>query len=281
MKIKFTNNSSLDIYNIYIHPANNDRLILEILDGSWDTIQDLLTEDNLKTIYLYNGSDLVNTYSGYTCISSLSIDREFYIDNVKHTMTRINLKQVDTQKLINDLQESITSMYKQYDNLESAQNNLTAQIQDINNEINPSIDFDKMTLDEVKKYYISKSKSLLQTYLANHPITSKCHNGIESSYTITYEKQLLLFNRFVSYKIEKSINEDAVLTWNETGKCSEEWTESDFIQLLLEIQYRVRPLVTYQQKFEEYIENCTDKTLIMDVDIDYDSVPYTIPDFSK
>lgn len=123
-----------------------------------------------------------------------------------------------------------------------------------------------------KKNKIELSKSMLAEYLWNNPLHSCAHNGVEGIYSVTNEKQTLMMNQYITYHIEKSINPDAKLTWNETGKACEDWTEDEFLQLILEIRAYVYPLVSYQQHIEEQIENCTTQEELDAIIIDYYSV---------
>lgn len=108
-----------------------------------------------------------------------------------------------------------------------------------------------------KKNKIALSKTTLAEYLENNPLRSFAHGGIEGIYSVTSEKQSLMMSQYMTYQIEKNINPDAKLTWNETGKSCTEWMEEEFLQLILEIKAYVYPLVSRQQQIEEHIMNCT------------------------
>ena len=68
------------------------------------------------------------------------------------------------------------------------------------------------------------------------------------------------------------VNPDAVLTWNETGKSCEIWTEEEFLQLIVEIKQYVYPLVSHQQKLEEEIVAATSIQELESIVIDYEAV---------
>lgn len=119
---------------------------------------------------------------------------------------------------------------------------------------------------------ISFSKSELAKFLETHPITSTAHNNEEGIYSVTSEKQTLMMSQYMTYQIEKSVNPDAELTWNETGKSCEIWTEEEFLQLILEIKAYVYPLVSYQQSIEEQINICETEEALNNIVIDYYSV---------
>lgn len=121
-----------------------------------------------------------------------------------------------------------------------------------------------------KKAKISQSKSLLSTYLENHPLVSDCHGSIEAEYNVTTEKQNLMTSHYATYTIEKNLGLNPVLKWNSTGAECEEWTEEEFIQLILEVKSYVEPLVSLQQSYEVAIRNCTTQEELDAIEIIYD-----------
>lgn len=123
--------------------------------------------------------------------------------------------------------------------------------------------------EQNKKDKVLLSKSLLATYLEEHPITSSAHGGVEGVYSVTSEKQSLMMSQYMTYQIAKTVDSSAKLTWNETGKSCEEWTEQDFVQLILEIKEYVYPLVSYQQTLEEQITACTTQEMLDAIVIDF------------
>lgn len=126
--------------------------------------------------------------------------------------------------------------------------------------------------EQSKKDKILLSKALLATYLEEHPITSTAHGGTEGIYSVTSEKQSLMMSQYMTYQIAKAVDPDAKLTWNETGKSCEEWTEQEFIRLILEIKEYVYPLVSYQQTLEENINACATQELLEAIVINFASV---------
>ncbi len=119
---------------------------------------------------------------------------------------------------------------------------------------------------------IALSKTMLAEYLENNPLHSSVHGGIEGIYSVTSEKQTLMMSQYMTYQIAKTIDPDTKLTWNETGKSCEEWTEEEFLQLILEIKSYVYPLVSYQQHVEEEIHKCNTQKELDLVIIDYSLV---------
>lgn len=126
--------------------------------------------------------------------------------------------------------------------------------------------------EQNKRNKIYLSKTLLESFLEGNPVTSTAHNNVAGVYSVTQEKQALMVSQYMTYQIEKAANPEAKLRWNETGKSCEDWTEQEFMQLVLEIKAYVYPLVSYQQTLEERISACTTQEELDGIDIDYESI---------
>ena len=127
-------------------------------------------------------------------------------------------------------------------------------------------------LDAIKSSKITESKVKQADYLSTHPLTSSAHGNKLGIYSVTEEKQALMTSQYISYQAEKTVNPDAKLTWNESGKSCEIWTEEEFLQLVIEIKNYVYPLVSYQQAVEEEIQAASTLDELEAIVIDYDTV---------
>lgn len=124
------------------------------------------------------------------------------------------------------------------------------------------------------------SKSMLESYLAEHPIE---FNG--KYYTITQDKQTQLIGTLNMYKEVEATNKEREaagldpipfdLTWNATGEPCVSWTYEDLSLLLMNIYAYVKILVTEQQYIEVAIKSCTTKQELEAVVIDYETCPYS------
>lgn len=126
-----------------------------------------------------------------------------------------------------------------------------------------------MNLDEFKRYYIDLSNKNLKEYLADNPLISTCHNNVSGTYNITKDKQDLMTSNYLTYTIKKTLDSNAVLTWNESGEECEVWTEEEYLQLIVEIEAIVKPLVSYQQSIEKQIISANDLESIKSISLDY------------
>lgn len=143
------------------------------------------------------------------------------------------------------------------------------QPEDPEPEPEPEPETDAETLAWAKKKKIELSKTMLAEYLEQHPITSTAHGGVEGTYAVTEEKQQLMALNYNTYQIKKAAGLEAVLTWNETGEECEVWTEAEFVQLVIEIEAYVKPLVSLQQAFEKAIQTAETLKEVDKVEIIY------------
>lgn len=128
-------------------------------------------------------------------------------------------------------------------------------------------------IEQLKQAKILQTKSLEKDFLASVKLPSKAHNNTLGYYSVTSEKQSLLMGNFFAYQLEKTLNPEAKLTWNESGKSCEtcgEWTEEEVTKLMLEIKGFVKPVVSYQQHLEEQINACETVAEVEGIVIDYE-----------
>ena len=127
----------------------------------------------------------------------------------------------------------------------------------------------KEIFESAKTEKITLSKALLAEFLENNPLFSTCHNKDGEYYSVTSEKQNFMMNQYLTYQVEKAINPNAKITWNASGDSCEEWTEEEFLQLIVEIKNYVQPIVSYQQLLEERIRACTSVEELEAIEINY------------
>ena len=132
-----------------------------------------------------------------------------------------------------------------------------------------SIPTSDLTLEEIKNKFILKSKENLSTYLENNPLYSNCHGGEYCYYTVTFEKQVQLTQKFTAHMTLIQAGIPDVLTWNCTGGLCEEFTDEEIIQLIYEMNAYVTPLVSKQQHLEKDIVSCETKEELLEINIEF------------
>ena len=132
-----------------------------------------------------------------------------------------------------------------------------------------SIPTSDLTLEEIKNKFILKSKENLSTYLENNPLYSNCHGGEYCYYTVTFEKQVQLTQKFTAHMTLIQAGIPDVLTWNCTGGLCEEFTDEEIIQLIYEMNAYITPLVSKQQHLEKDIVSCETKEELLEINIEF------------
>lgn len=145
--------------------------------------------------------------------------------------------------------------------------------------LEPVTDYTTLSLKDAITFRVKESADALSEYLAANPITSTCHKGIAAKYSITKDKQEYLQSMISVCTLAKQSGAPYQPSWNATGEvCSYDWTIEELVQLAMEIEATVRPLVSYQQTIENQIKNCTTMDELKAIVINYNNVPvHTTP----
>lgn len=214
------------------------------------------SEFNTRTIKLLSeGKVLMTTYNNYTILRSIATDEQDLIDHPDDLKYRVILAMPsDIGTIVPQLQERIQEMED--------------QLVELTAEPDPT----QMNLDELKQYRIAQSKANLEAYLEANPITSSCH-GESAQYACTLEKQSLLNNAIAMAEIHSSVGDDTYkISWNATGEeCSYDWTKEQLVQLAIEIEAFVKPLISQQQAMESMIKAAETKEDVEKVSITFPS----------
>lgn len=204
--------------------------------------------ENAKTITIMNSiGQVIKTITDYIELGSTSKIPNYYMDEneIMRSVIKVSLVKMDINSKVKMLEEKLDT----------------------------SVNETAMTLEEYKEYKIKQSKDILEQYIADHPLKSSAHGGVEATYTITTEKQNWMVQQLLAYDLKIKTNPEVIptLTWNQSGEVCEEWTFQEFSQLLLEVEAFIYPLRAYQQTIEKQIMNCTNTAEIAAIVFDYDS----------
>lgn len=119
---------------------------------------------------------------------------------------------------------------------------------------------------------IKETKDLLAEYLLDNPLPSKVKYTDGRYYAVTAEKQQQLTSKILMATMYQQMGVTYNLTWNDTGNICEPWEYNQLIQLSMEIDAYVTPLVKYQQELEVEIKNCKSVEEINNIVVDYNTV---------
>lgn len=154
-------------------------------------------------------------------------------------------------------------------------------IAEINEQINPKIDYENCSLEDLKSYKIAESKTDLASYLECHPLVSTCHGNKKGTYTITEEKRNMFTSKFTAHMFLEMKQIEDVMTWNESGQACEVWTDEECLQLIKEWNAISTALVKKQQDLELEIKACKTKEDVKKIEIVYsDADPRGVTDTS-
>ena len=72
------------------------------------------------------------------------------------------------------------------------------------------------------------------------------------------------------------------ISWNATGEeCTYDWTKDELVQLAIEIEAFVKPLISQQQSMESQINACETVDDVIDVNITFPLEGYVYPPASS
>ena len=214
------------------------------------------------------------------------------LENVKKSMTTMRQNFSNTSENVEKLASTVTNITGSTlpamgnaiesavqratdakDAADSAQSDISA-VSDRVSKLEPITDYTTLDLDAAKEYRVKESANALAEYLAANPITSTCHKGTAAKYSITKDKQDYLQSMISVTTLAKQAGAPYQPSWNATGEvCSYDWTLEELVQLAMEIEATVRPLVSYQQTIEKAIRSCTSMDELKAVAINYNDAP--------
>ena len=214
------------------------------------------------------------------------------LENVKKSMTTMRQNFSNTSENVEKLTSAVTNITGSAlpamgNAIESAVQHATdakeaafsahsdiSAVSDRVSKLEPITDYTTLDLDAAKEYRVKESANALAEYLAANPITSTCHKGTAAKYSITKDKQDYLQSMISVTTLAKQAGAPYQPSWNATGEvCSYDWTLEELVQLAMEIEATVRPLVSYQQTIEKAIRSCTSMDELKAVAINYNDAP--------
>lgn len=236
-----------------------------------------------KILILADDNTIIDIVESYTFIkahngeyvNSSEVDAIGILIEDKNTVYPLSLNRVEIE---NEIPDEVAPFKYCYGVSEGFYKNVNWKepldiekvIIDINNKLNPSINYNTCTIDEIKDWQIDKSKEKLDSYLNNNPIESNCHGGIMKRYSITKEKQALLTQMILVTQLALQKGNNYQPYWNATGETSTyDWTLDELQQLELEIDSFVRPMVNHQQMTEDQIRSAETKEEVLAISIEF------------
>ena len=238
---------------------------------------DSLVENTAGELLYYEDEDSVaKKYNGYTYLQNATFTKRCNEDLVLVKYYTVVLKNPDIQSVLNNVQDSLVKT--------------ASDIKDIQEQINPTVDIDKMTLDEYKIYRQEENKKALAEFLSISVVT---YNG--ENYGVMEEDQNEMALQLLSYQTIKSARDaelsaiqekinvgeltgeandyatiaEPVLEWHSKKKSCKTFTEQEFLELTYLVKSFVYPYMQKMQKIKEDIFLCETKEDITSIQIEY------------
>jgi hypothetical protein len=125
-----------------------------------------------------------------------------------------------------------------------------------------------LQLGNAKENKVAQSKTLLDNFLARHPLLFMDGNY----YSVTEKKQSLLTSALMLYDVKLKAGLNPIFKWNSTGETCIEMPIETGITLAIAIGNYVEPIVEQQRSVEKQINACTTQEELDGVVIDYEAV---------
>lgn len=260
MKIYLNDGTFFTIIRVKKDGVEEEKLRIEITDAELsDVIAAFAVQGNTQTMYLKDNTEKVcGIFVGYTKRISLLQDTYKY-GNEEHERITLIYKLESTSEQINILSSNILS-------LQDENTSLKQEIVSLNQQLNPTIDYEIMDLDTCKEYKQNENNLALESFLSERTVE---FNG--KQYGVSYADQNEMMSNLMQYQLSCQVNvETAVLEWHAKKEKCEPFTLEDFTALALLIKEFVYPYVAHCQDIKELIYACTTKEELQDIQINYE-----------
>lgn len=265
MNITFSNNKVFKIYNT---ESNSDSLILRFLksDYSLEEVKSFFDQSDIsdickEIIKTNDEGTYVTTFSNYTAISTKVA--EVTVDVTTDSTKEIASLDADGQETTATVPTTETKQVELIVVVLKYVDPTVAMVEKLDKQINPTIDVDTCTLDELKKYRQSKNKEAMNDFFRNNPMkhTDGLYYGVED------EDRREMTEEYLGYMVEKTVNPDAKLEWHSKGSACTERTEEEFAAISIAVRAYTKPYFNQMQAIKESIFAAKDKDAVMAIKI--------------
>lgn len=265
--ITFNNNHVLKIYDSQENKSTQTLVIRinpsDYLFSDIDSLFDSLTKNDLKRIIKTTPSAVhVTTYDNYTDIISRSIEKvtipvekqeeiPFIGESGQNTTTTITTNEPQEIELI-----VITLKYE---------DPTKVIVEQLNQQINPTIEIDKCSLDELKMFIQKQNSEALETFLEKKPLlyTDGKYYGVSKIDRDEMSQQ------YLAYQLNKAINPNAedIVKWHSKGTKCTPMSVLEFSTLALAVYAYTEPYYEEMQTIKEAIMSALTKAEVLSIKI--------------
>ena len=265
MNITFSNNKVFKIYNT---ESNSDSLILRFLksDYSLEEVKSFFDQSDIsdickEIIKTNDEGTYVTTFKDYTAISTKVA--EVTVDVTSTSTKEIASLDADGQATTATVPTSAITQVELIVVVLKYVDPTVAMVEKLDKQINPTIDINTCTLDELKKYRQSRNKEAMNDFFRNNPMkhTDGLYYGVED------EDRTEMAEEYLGYMVEKAVNPDAKLEWHSKGSACTERTEEEFNAISKAVRAYTKPYFNQMQAIKESIFAAKDKDAVMAIKI--------------
>lgn len=267
--LTFNNNKVFKIYDSEVNSSEGTLTIRFSLDDyTLDEIKTFFEQDNIKEILkeivkTTNTQSFVATFSNYTGIKTkaalvtydITVESEKEVSSLNEEGEEVTITVPSTE--IKQI-ELITVVLAYEDPTK-------VLVEKLDSQINPTIDVDTCTLDELKLYVQKKNSDALELFLENNPLLYTD----EKYYGVSMVDRNEMTQQFLAYQLNKTVNPEAVdvIKWHSKGSKCTEMSVTDFAALALAIYSYTEPYYEEMQTIKESIMNAEDKEAVLAIKI--------------
>lgn len=258
------------VYKIYNSEENKAKGILTLsfspADYSFDNIKHLFDstkkEDLDRIIKTTADAVYITVFEHYTNIMSLSLEKAVIpVDKTEELLTINNEgKEVISPITTTEFQEiELIVVYLKYEDP------ITVIVDKLNRQINPSIDIETCTLDELKLFRQKKNSEALESFLQKNPLLYTDDNY----YGVSKLDRDEMTQQYLVYELSKTLDPNAndVVKWHSKGAKCRSMSVSEFATLTIAIYTYTSPYYEDMQKIKEAIFSADTKDALLAIKI--------------
>lgn len=251
-----TENKSTGTLTLQIKPT--DYSLTEIIN-----LFNTFSKDDLQKIVKTTSTAMyVTTYEYYTDIVSRSVDKVTVLVEKTSEVPTIGEDGQETTTIVttNEPQEiELVVVVLKYEDPTKV------IVEKLNEQINPTIDVETCSLDDLKMFVQKKNSDSLESFLENNPLlyTDGKYYGVSKVDRDEMSQQ------YLAYQLNKVMNSNAedVVKWHSKGTKCTPMSVSDFSALALAVYAYTEPYYEKMQEIKEAIMSSQNKDEILSIKI--------------
>ena len=170
MKINFSDNSTYEVLQIYQEGQHKEYLHIEVADTPYLDVINMFSDINKLASITIHTADNIKVFSDYTILKGFSTDEYMDVNNITHKRVILTFLQAQLSDRIDNLKHDIEGFKIKTETLNEETLNLSNNIKSIQEQLDESINTEKMTLEEYRTY---------KKQLIGKECREKIHSGID------------------------------------------------------------------------------------------------------